>query len=147
MKQTRFLMAGILTLVFAASLFAIPQNGLAKKANDSQLMKKEVYKGVPYLSGGVGIGEREHLREMYKNYDLKLMFAMQDGDYLANVGVVVENAKGEKVLDVNSPGPWFYTKLEPGMYTVKATAQGNTVQEAVHVSPTGMTSVIMYWKK
>jgi len=112
-----------------------------------KVLAKDSCKGIPYLSGGVGIGEREELREMRKNYNLKLIFAREDGDYLADVNVVIGNEKGEKLLDVNSPGPWFYTKLPPGKYNVTATVEGSTVQKEIQVGSNGMTDVVLYWKK
>jgi hypothetical protein len=119
----------------------------AQPTAEAQVLKKEIYQGVPYLSGGVGIGEREHLREMHKSYNLKLIFALADGDYLADVNVVVENSSGSKVLDVQSPGPWFYTKLAPGQYTITATAEGKSVNEKVSVGKRGMTDIMLYWKQ
>lgn len=149
-------------LVLAVGMLAlnIPQRALAKtqasdqkaaqeaqRAMEAQVLKKETYHGVPYLSGGIGIGEREYLREMHKSYNLKLIFALADGDYLADVNVVVENPGGNKVLDVESPGPWFYTKLPPGQYTITATVDGKSVNDKVNVGKRGMTDIILYWKQ
>lgn len=148
MAETLAWALAIAVMVLPVNTFALKSTAKVQQTQGAAPSAQMMYKGVPYLSGGVGLGEREHLQEMHKNYNLKLMFARTDGDYLAEVNVVVENAKGAQVLKADSVGPWLYTKLPPGKYEVMATtAQGSTVKQTVHVNQSAMTDVLLYWKK
>ena len=44
---------------------------------------------IPWVSGGVGINEREYLQKMASEFNLKLEFAASDGSYLADVNATV----------------------------------------------------------
>ena len=79
--------------------------------------------GTQYLSGGVGVPEREQLAQMGQGYPLKLIFADRTGHYLCGVRVMVMR-EGQKVAEVPSAGPWLYLKLSPGRYTIQAVFRG-----------------------
>lgn len=80
--------------------------------------------GFPYLSGGVSSDEREIIEELGKAYNVKLSFAEKRGPYLADVRVVITDAKGAEIVAMSTNGPLFYIQLPPGNYTVKATFNG-----------------------
>lgn len=88
--------------------------------------------GVPYLSGGVGLEERQRLEQSTGDYNLKLVFAATAGAYLGDVHVVIRGPRGV-ALDATSTGPWFFAKLPPGKYRVSATANGRTQTKSVSV--------------
>ena len=102
-------------------------------------------RGIPYLSGGISEEEREALRPMERNYDLKLIFATRAGNYLSDVHVTIMDAQGRKVLETVSAGPWFYTHLPAGKYKVMAEARGKTQQQVVQVSPQKQTQLQFHW--
>ena len=62
-------------------------------------IEKQEYQGIPYLSGGVGVDEREAIAAMGKDYSLKLMFAIKGGEYLSDVKVEISDSIGKKVLE------------------------------------------------
>ena len=107
--------------------------------------ESQTYKGIPYLSGGIGVDERETLRQQAKDYNLMLGFAEKAGNYLSDVEVVIKNAKGDTVLEAVSQGPWFFTKLPAGTYTVIATMTGKTQRHVVKVAATGHAQLYFYW--
>jgi hypothetical protein len=82
---------------------------------------------------------------MERNYDLKLIFATREGNYLSDVNVTIVDEQGRKVLETVSEGPWFYTKLPAGKYKVTAEARGKTHQQAVQVSPQKQTQLQFHW--
>src|SRR6202795_2885293 len=86
---------------------------------------------VPYISGGVGADAREELLAKEKEYNLKIIAAEKSGDYLADVKVVIESARKERVLDTTMEGPILLAKLAPGTYTVRATSDGQTLTQTV----------------
>jgi hypothetical protein len=47
-------------------------------------IEKRDYQGIPYMSGGVGIDEREAFAAMGKDYSLKLIFAIKGDVTIAN---------------------------------------------------------------
>ncbi len=108
-------------------------------------IKSQSYRGIPYLSGGFGADEREALSSMSKDDNLKLIFALENKDFLGGAHVLIKDAKGKTVLEANSDGPWFFTKLPEGRYTVLATAQGKTLRRVAHVSSKGQTQVHFAW--
>lgn len=70
-----------------------------------------------FITGGVGADERERLKAVEKDFNLKLVFADPGGHLLAGAMVVVKDSSGKVVLQEPS-GPVFLAKLPAGTYTV-----------------------------
>jgi hypothetical protein len=104
------------------------------------------YGSVPYLSGGVGLDEREVLNQTGNDYNLKLSFALTSGNYLGDVAVQIRDSAGRVALEAVSEGPWFFSKLPPGRYTVVVKCNENTQQKAVQVSGKGQTVLNFFWQ-
>src|SRR3712207_5146085 len=64
----------------------------AKKANAS----------VPAVSGGVSLNARDTLRGSESNANVKMVFALNTGNYVSDVGVKVTDSKGQLVIDDTS---------------------------------------------
>ncbi len=80
--------------------------------------------GVEYMTGGVGIDERQQMEETAKGYNVKAIFATTSGSYLSNITITITKTSGEKVLEAKSNGPWFFAKLPQGTYSIKALYNG-----------------------
>src|SRR5262245_46187532 len=63
---------------------------------------------VAYVSGGVGDDSQDRMASLGRDYNLKLMFTLNEGNYLADVGVAVADSRGNKVIDDVSNGPFFF---------------------------------------
>lgn len=100
---------------------------------------------VPFLTGGVGLEERDALRAKSGEYNLKLGFARTDGAYLGAVNVGITDSRGRQVLSTETDGPWILAKVRPGRYHVKATANERTVSRDVTVSGRGQKSLTLFW--
>ena len=100
---------------------------------------------VPYISGGVGADAREALLAKEKEYNLKIIAAEKSGDYLADVKVVIESARKERVLDTTMEGPILLAKLAPGTYTIRATSGGQTLTQTVTIPAQGLRQVDFRW--
>lgn len=100
---------------------------------------------VPFITGGVGLEERDALRSKSGEYNLKLRFAKRDGAYLGAVNVGISDGRGRQVLSTETDGPWILAKLRPGRYHVKATANDRTVSRDVTVSGRGQKSLTLFW--
>jgi hypothetical protein len=140
MKKT---MIGTVTcfLLAAGPVFA----GSSTELSDSQLQVKN-YDGIPYVSGGFGIEERENLRTLGKNDNLELSFALQNRHYLDGARVLIKDSNGKDILEAVSDGPLFFAELPKGIYTVEATAMGHTEEQIAHVPSKGQAQLYFAWK-
>jgi hypothetical protein len=101
---------------------------------------------VPALSGGVGSGARAMLSsEAAPEHNMKMVFALESGNYLADVAMKVKDANGRTVIDGVSDGPWLYAKLPSGSYTATATYNGRTVTQHFTVGRSGQHVVYFRW--
>ncbi|MDJ0968581.1 MAG: hypothetical protein QNJ06_01680 [Kiloniellales bacterium] len=110
-------------------------------ANAQEIRKDQ---GAPYVTGGIGIAERERLSAMANDFSLKARFAMQAGNYLADIQVTIEDAQGNKVIETMADGPWLLVDLNPGSYKVIATSAvaDETLRKDVQVQPASSTEVL-----
>jgi hypothetical protein len=104
-----------------------------------------MYQNVSYLSGGIGEEEREALRQMDREYNVKLIFAAKEGVYLSDVDVTIEDGRGRKVLETVSDGPWFYAKLPPGKYNVVAQVRDQTHKRVIEVGQQKQAQFQFVW--
>jgi hypothetical protein len=104
--------------------------------------------GVKYVSGGVGVDEVQALRSIQHEYNLRLLFLVQgSGEFLADVKVKIQDAKGKTVLDTVSDGPRFLAKLAPGSYRIIAESEGKQIIKSVRIPSKSSTSQSFFWKK
>jgi hypothetical protein len=99
------------------------------------------------VSGGIGLDERAELRTMSKTDNLKLSFALQNKEYLGGAKVAIKDKTGRQVLETASEGPLFFAKLPEGVYTIQATAMGETLDRTVHVPSRGQAQLYFAWKE
>lgn len=106
--------------------------------------KEEAGRDAKYMSGGVGVGEREAMERMAQGYDLKLVFATVEGNYLSFVDVKITDQQGRPVITAESNGPWFYAALPPGSYQITATHDGKQKSHEVTLDG-GRREVVLNW--
>ncbi len=107
--------------------------------------------GVRYVSGGIGENERAELNSQSQQFNLRLLFAMQNsGEYLSAVRVSILDARGGTVLVAESKGPWFMAQLAPGDYTVEASVPDQTERQpqrqTAHVEDSRQSRLNFYWR-
>ena len=129
-------------LVASALAFgmAVSPLALAQAAQKSPAASTEAQ----VVSGGVGEGERKQLEEQARGHNLKLVFTMSTGNYIAEIPFQIERG-GKVVVEETSKGPWAFAKLPPGDYTVKATFEGKTQSRRVSVPKSGQKRVSFTW--
>jgi hypothetical protein len=118
--------------------------GSAAPATAAGLPMADESTGIRYLSGGIGLEDRQRLEETAGEFDLKLVFAEPHGEYLADVPVVIEDSHGNAVLRATSQGPWFYAELPPGRYTVAIPQAGPQYTRSVEVPRQGQKEVLIH---
>ena len=130
-------------LILAAGLTGLLTGaaGMAWSANERASGPGEI----AYFSGGVGDEEEQRLLARQGEFNLKLLFTLNEGNYLAGVDVGIADGSGRKVIQAVAEGPYFMANLPAGQYTVTATRDGKTVTRKVQVGTRGLRTEHMRW--
>ena len=80
--------------------------------------------GVSYVAGGIGLEDRQRLAAREKDFNLKLVFTLAEGNYLSDVDVAVKDAGGKSLLTLPASGPIVLVKLPRGSYVLQASYEG-----------------------
>jgi hypothetical protein len=101
---------------------------------------------VRWVSGGVGIDERDEMIMALPDYNFKLLVAAEkSGAYLSAVRVVVHDVGGRTVLDAPLAGPWLLSQLPPGRYELTATYAGRPQTRSFTIPADGRRELFLYW--
>ena len=145
MKAARhigWISAAILAATWTATVHAqTASTGAARPAPSNVEKSKD---GIEYVSGGIGIDAQDRINERARDFNLKLVFTLNEGNYIADVGVAVKDAKGRTVVEDTAEGPFFLAKLPAGQYTVAATYEGRTVTRKLQVGK-GLRTEYLRW--
>lgn len=101
--------------------------------------------GARYVTGGIGIEAQERLNALADRFNMKLVFTLNEGNYLADVHVAVKDAQGRTVIEDIADGPFFMAQLPPGRYTVEATYNGKAVSQTLSVGRQGTRTAYFRW--
>ncbi len=142
MKGTTLAMTVV--AVAAAAFIATPSYATHTMTMGGIEYFEGVANGIPVVSGGVGLDERAAMKDIQKNYDLKLEFAMKNREYVSDVKVAIQDANGKPVLDDVTHGPWFFAKLPAGEYKVMVSYAGRTETGDFKVG-NGLVTRVFYW--
>jgi hypothetical protein len=96
-------------------------------------IKPGVQNGVTFVSGGIGSASQEQLRAHEKEFNLKLVFTLVEGNYLSDVSVSIKNSGGKTLVEHVADGPFFMAKLPAGTYSVTAAYENKTQTRNVSV--------------
>ena len=99
----------------------------------------------PSVSGGVSLNARDTLRGSEANANIKMVFALNTGNYISDVQVKVTDASGRTVIDDTANGPWLLARLPAGSYTAVATYNGKPVTHKFSVGKSGMRTAQFRW--
>jgi hypothetical protein len=141
MSTNQMIICGALAVLL--SLGGIPRYGRAQGTAVPPV--ERTASGIPYLSGGVGLEEQDALRAVSGDYNLHVTLAQRDGHYLSDARVTIRDGNGATLLETVARGPWLFTTLPPGKYTVTADLQGKAQQRLTQVPAAGHAEVNFYW--
>lgn len=138
--------------MIAAAMIAgtLAFSGLAHAQETLPVLPQAQTQGsVQFVSGGIGEGQSQALQKASSQYRLALTFAQRGdggrGVYLADVPVLITDAKGATVLNTTSQGPYLLANLPAGEYTVKASSGGIEKTQKVKVGQSGTTRASFEW--
>ena len=138
--KTRTPLAAIL---LGAGLLAMQP--LTAAAQDSIVV--ETVTATTYLNGGVGKDEEAAMRRVAKEFPLRMAFSeRKDGEFLADVPVVIADARGNPVFELPNAGPMLYVMLPDGKYKVSARFKGLTESQDVTLTAKGGKDLYFHWK-
>jgi hypothetical protein len=90
---------GFFLCVLIIAFFAFGFSG----GNYGQFLEKHrTDRGIEFISGGVGISERNAMEELEKDYNLKLVFAKTNGKYLSGIKVCIQDPTGDILLETTT---------------------------------------------
>src|SRR3990172_6950154 len=132
----------ILLFVLIASSAAIAA-GTVQSAQSQSMTSGQV----TFASGGVGEDSLQRMKALSKDFNLKVIFALKAGNYVSDVAVVISDARGAKVLETVSEGPWFLAKLSPGKYQFTATYESESFTRTMTIPASGRRELIFRWDR
>jgi len=103
--------------------------------------------GVPVLVGGITKDDEAAMQHWAHQWPMRLVFSeRRDNEFVADVDLVVRDAKGREVLALDDTGPMTYVKLPPGQYTVQATFEGHKQVRHVALDGHAGQDVYVHWR-
>ena len=136
------------SLVALGLLALVPAVACGQLSAGRQTVVTRTVTSTAYLSGGVGADEREAMRRVAGEFPLRIEFSeADDRELVADVPVVILNAKGASVLELRDAGPLLYVLLPNGRYTVSARVGGSTETQEVTVAAQGTKDLQFHWKQ
>jgi hypothetical protein len=115
-----------------------------QQAPSTPALQAQQQGNITFVSGGAGDEDRDALHQVENQYNLRLMFAARNGDFLANIGVTLSDARGKAVLDTVAEGPIFYAHVPPGRYRVTVSNQGQAQSRDITIG-NGPVRQDFYW--
>jgi hypothetical protein len=122
-----------------------PCGGLLLSEQRAAQSPRDGATGIAYVS--IGIGDDDPVGKMSEDYNVHMMFVVQgSGEYLADIKVLIEDSKGKKVLEADSPGPIFYAKLPSGTYRITADYHGKSLHKSLSVKDRRLRDLPFRWR-
>jgi hypothetical protein len=140
--NTKSLAHAFAAVLLGAASLALALVPIARATSDVVV---QAASGVSYVSGGVGDDSIERLNSLAGGFNLKLVFALNSGNYVSGVRVAIADAAGKTILDTTSEGPWFLVKVPAGNYQVVATFAGNAIKRQVAAGAAASRTVDFRW--
>ncbi|MFO7581081.1 hypothetical protein [Guyparkeria sp.] len=95
---------------------------------------------IRYLTGGIGVAEREWLDRHGANYTQRLEFSRGErGAFVSRVALTVRDRDGSVVFEAESDGPIMYVDLPEGRYRAEASYAGETREFSLNVRAGGQS--------
>ena len=98
-------------------------------------------RGIRYLTGGLGAGERAWLEQHGASYPVTLQFSKgKRGAFVSSVEVMIQSRNGQTQFEATTDGPLIYIDLPNGNYEVTTRYRGQERTFNLRVPANGQTS-------
>ncbi len=135
------------TRVLSALTGAILMVSLPAIAEPVDPVIVETFVVTTYINGGVGSNEEKLMHRIAREFPLRLTFSeRKDGEFIANVPVVIFDAGGNPVFELPNAGPMLYVMLPDGKYKVSARFKGLTESQEVDLNGKEGRDLYFHWK-
>jgi hypothetical protein len=113
----------------------------------SPLEPRRYSSDIPYISGGNGPNEYDRMEAAKGEYNLRLIFSVDNADYQPNsVRVRVQDMASQRVLvDTDAKGPLFYARVPQGKYLVTLDYDGQQYLQEMGVPENGSATESFNW--
>lgn len=141
MKQFTF----IKLLLWFFAMGSVLCAGITRAEDAQPSLQIQTQNGISFVSGGVGEGQAAAMKAAAANYSLMLTFAAPTGEYLADVRVLIQDSKGNIILDAVSPGPMFLAQLPPAQYRLTAVYKGRSQSDVFSIKAGTPLRMTLRW--
>ena len=102
---------------------------------------------IPYISGGNSPAEYDRMEAARRQYNLRLLFSIDNADYVPNsVRVRIQDMASQTTLvDTDAKGPIFYAKVPQGRYLVTLDYDGKQYHQEMGVPENGSATESFNW--
>jgi hypothetical protein len=102
---------------------------------------------VPNVTGGIGADQVAGLLAHARDYDLKVVFALQPTHaYVTDVPVRIFAATGKEILATDHAGPLLFANLPSGEYRIETERRGTALMQTAKVVEGRQTKIAFYWR-
>ncbi len=142
-RNTRTQRAIVSALAAAAMLGAATMPAHAQ----DELIVVEPVRATLYLNGGIGKDEEAYMRKIAADWPLRMTFSeRKDNEFVADVDVLIVDAKGSPYLMLSNAGPMTYAMLPPGKYRITARFKGQSETREVTLDGKSGRDVSFHWQ-
>lgn len=99
------------------------------------------------VTGGVGIESSAALRPHQREFNLKFIFTLQEGDYIADVAVKIVDSAGRIIVEQVVDGPLMLARLPAGRYVATLTYEGAVQTRPFVLGAKGLQTLHLRWKR
>jgi hypothetical protein len=122
-------------------------NALAPIARAQEAVVAETVRVTHFLNGGIGQDEQARMKRLASEFPLRMTFSeRKDGEFLADIPVLITDARGNPVFDLPHAGPMLDVALPPGKYKVSARFNGLTESQEVTVGGKEGKDLYFHWR-
>lgn len=120
-----------------------PQAGLTASPMEPRFYSSDI----PYISGGNGPNEYDRMEAAKDQYNLRLIFSVDNADYQPNsVRVRIKDMASQRTLvDTDAKGPLFYARVPQGRYLVTLDYDGMQYHQEMGVPENGSATESFNW--
>lgn len=114
-------------------------------ASPAAALPAKQYRGIDYVTGGVGEDEAAALRAVASRYSMRARFTSSSGEFLSGVKVLVSQVNGALIFVATTDGPYLYAQIPSGHYRISAVSNGVERASDINVPSRGGVNVALTW--